>query len=241
MTRSDRDPARDQAREMATMFDKVAPRYDFLNRVLSLRRDVGWRRRAVALARLGDGEIALDVGVGTGDLALALLASSAPTSRVVGIDVSERMLALVRARASASPFASRFEARVADAQSLPFADASFDRVVAGFAVRNFGDLDAGLREMRRVLRPAGRAVILEFSRAPNRLVSALFDAYSYGLVPRIASALGGDAAAYRYLPRSVARFPGAERLAERLRAAAFSDVRFERLTFGTVAIHVAQA
>src|SRR5690349_4668663 len=131
MTRSDRDPARDRTREMAAMFDKVAPRYDFLNRVLSLRRDVGWRRRAVTLARLGDGETALDVGVGTGDLALALLASSAPTARVVGIDVSEGMLALVRARASAGPFASRFEARVADAQSLPFTDASFDRVVAG--------------------------------------------------------------------------------------------------------------
>ena len=226
---------------MAAMFDKVAPRYDFLNRVLSLRRDAGWRKRAVRHALLGDGEVALDVGVGTGDLAFALLEASAPSSRVVGIDVSERMLRLVRARAAASPFASRFEARVADVHALPFADASFDRVVAGFAVRNFGDLDAGLREMRRVVRPDGRAVILEFSTAPNPLVHAVFRAYTFGLVPRIAALLGGDADAYRYLPRSVARFPGAERLADRLRAAGFSDVRFERLQLGTVAIHVAQA
>ncbi len=226
---------------MAAMFDKVAPRYDFLNRVLSLRRDRGWRRRTVALARLDDGESALDVGVGTGDLAFELLAASPQTSRVTGVDVSERMLTLVRARSRASPHGGRFEARAADAHALPFADGSFDRVVAGFAVRNFGDLDAGLREMRRVLRPGGRAVILEFSHAPNPLVRAVYRFYVHGLVPRVAALLGGDAAAYRYLPRSMDRFPGAERLAERLRAAGFSDVGFERLTFGTVAIHVAEA
>jgi demethylmenaquinone methyltransferase/2-methoxy-6-polyprenyl-1,4-benzoquinol methylase len=241
MSRSDRDRSREQARDMAAMFDKVAPRYDFLNRVLSLRRDRGWRRRAVTLARLDDGETALDVGVGTGDLAFELLGSSAPTSRVVGIDVSERMLVLVRARARASADGARFEARAADAHALPFADRSFDRVVAGFAVRNFGDLDAGLREMRRVLRPGGRAVILEFSHAPNPLVRAVYRLYVHGLVPRVAALLGGDAAAYRYLPESMERFPGAERLAERLRAAGFSDVTFERLTLGTVAIHVAEA
>lgn len=224
---------------MAAMFDRVAPRYDRLNRILSLRRDVGWRKRTVALAQLGDGEVALDVGVGTGDLAFAMLAAS-PTARVVGVDVSERMLTLVRERARRSRAGDRFEARIADAHALPFADASFDRVVAGFAVRNFGDLDAGLREMRRVVRPGGRAVILEFSRAPNPLIRAVNRLYTHVLVPRIAVLFGGDAAAYRYLPESVDRFPGAERLADRLRAAGFSDVRFERLTFGTVAIHVAQ-
>jgi demethylmenaquinone methyltransferase/2-methoxy-6-polyprenyl-1,4-benzoquinol methylase len=241
VSRSDRDRSREQVRDMAAMFDKVAPRYDFLNRVLSLRRDMGWRKRAVELARLGEGEVALDVGVGTGDLAFALLAASPASARVVGVDVSERMLTLVRGRARSSGMGARFEARSADAHALPFPDASFDRVVAGFAVRNFGDLDAGLREMRRVLRPEGRAVVLEFSTAPNRIVRAVNRLYTHALVPRIAAALGGDAAAYRYLPASVDRFPGAERLADRLRAAGFSDVRFERLTFGTVAIHVAEA
>ena len=226
---------------MAAMFDTVAPRYDFLNRVLSLRRDVGWRKRAVALARLADGEVALDVGVGTGDLAFALLGASPSTARVIGVDVSERMLALVRRRAGSDPAGGRFEARSADAHALPFPDATFDRVVAGFSVRNFGDLDAGLREMRRVLKPSGRTVILEFSTAPNAFVRAVNRFYTHVLVPRIAVLFGGDAAAYRYLPASVDRFPGAERLADRLRAAGFSDVRFERLTFGTVAIHVAQA
>jgi demethylmenaquinone methyltransferase/2-methoxy-6-polyprenyl-1,4-benzoquinol methylase len=241
MGRSERDArARPQAREMAAMFDRVAPRYDLLNRVLSARRDVGWRRRAVALARLDAGEVALDVGVGTGDLAFDLLAASHPTARVVGVDVSEAMLDAVRRRAAESPLGSRLEAVAADAQDLPFPDASFDRVVAGFAVRNLGDLDAGLREMRRVLRPGGRAVVLELSTPPNPVVRAVFRAYFHGLAPRLAVLLGGDAAAYRYLPRSVVAFPGAEELAARLRAAGFLRVRYERLSAGIAAIHVAE-
>lgn len=222
------------------MFDTVAPRYDFLNRVLSMRRDVGWRRRAVSLARLGPGQIALDVGVGTGDLAFDLLAASDPSARVVGLDVSEGMLAAVRRRAAATPLGARFEPRAGDAQALPFEDASFDRVTAGFAVRNFGDLDAGLREMRRVLRPDGRVVILELSTPPAPLVRAVFRLYFHRLAPRLAAMLGGDAEAYRYLPRSVARFPDAVAFAERLRKAGFDRVRFERLALGIAAIHVAE-
>lgn len=222
------------------MFDTVAARYDFLNRLLSGGRDRAWRRRAVAHARLGAGEVALDVGVGTGDLALALLAASDATARVVGVDLSEQMIARVRARAAGTADGGRFEARVADAQALPFADASFDRVTAGFTVRNFGDLDAGLREMRRVLHGRGRAVILEFSHTPYAVVRPFAQLYLHGVVPRLAAALGGDAEAYRYLPESIARFPDADALAARLRAAGFGRVRYERLNFGTVAIHIAQ-
>ncbi len=221
------------------MFDVVAPRYDRLNRVLSLGRDVRWRRRAVTLARLGPGETGLDVGVGTGDLSFDLLAASDPTSRVTGIDLSDGMLDLARRRAARSPLGSRFAPQHADAQALPFADASFDRVVAGFAVRNFGDLDAGLREMRRVLRRGGRAVILEFSAPTQPFVRAASGLYLDVLVPRIAALLGGDPEAYRYLPRSIRGFPDAARLATRLRDAGFDAVHFERLTLGVVAIHVA--
>lgn len=234
MARSDHD------RRIGEMFDRVAPRYDFLNRTLSAGRDAGWRRRAIALARLGPGEHALDVGVGTGDLAFGLLAASDPTSRVTGIDLSEEMLRRAQDRATALHVASRFMAVAANAEALPFPDGSFDRVTAAFAVRNFGDLASGLREMRRVLAPGGRAVILELSTPPNRAVRTGFDLYFHRLSPRIAALLGGDADAYRYLPRSVRRFPDADALAAILRSAGFGRIRFERLALGIAAIHVAE-
>jgi demethylmenaquinone methyltransferase/2-methoxy-6-polyprenyl-1,4-benzoquinol methylase len=227
-------------RRIAEMFDRVAPRYDALNRVLSGGRDMGWRRRAAALARMGPREIALDVGVGTGDLAFGLLDASDPSVRVVGVDLSPLMIDAVRRRAGA-----RLDPRLApllgSAAALPFADASFDRVVAGFAVRNFADLALGLREMRRVLRAGGRAVVLEFSTPPSTLIGMVSHLYIHRLVPRVAALLGGDAAAYRYLPRSVAAFPDADGLAELMRDAGFARVRYERLTFGVAAIHVGEA
>ena len=234
MTRLDHD------RRIADMFDRVAPRYDRLNRVLSAGRDIGWRRRAVALARLDAHQLALDLGVGTGDLAFGLIAASDKSARIIGVDLSPVMLEALRRRADA-----RRERRVipllATAERLPFADASLDRVVAGFAVRNFGDLALGLRETHRVLRAGGRAVVLELSTPPNRVVGAVYRLYFHWIAPLIASLLGGDAAAYRYLPRSVASFPDAEGLAQHMREAGFTRVRYERLSFGIAAIHVGEA
>jgi demethylmenaquinone methyltransferase/2-methoxy-6-polyprenyl-1,4-benzoquinol methylase len=234
MARSEHD------RRIAAMFDRIAPRYDALNRILSGGRDVGWRRRAVALARLGPREIALDVGVGTGDLAFGLLDASDLLARIIGVDVSPLMLDAALRRAGAHE-ERRFAPVLTTAEGLPFADGAFDRVIAGFAVRNFGDLALGLREMRRVLRSGGRAVILELSTPPNPLVGSLYRLYFQQLSPRIAALLGGDAAAYRYLPRSVAAFPGADGLAARMRDAGFARVRYERLSLGIAAIHVGEA
>ena len=222
------------------MFDRVAPRYDALNRILSGGRDVGWRRRAIALARMGPRDVALDVGVGTGDLAFGLLDASDPSARAVGVDVSPLMLEAARRRAEGRG-ERRFAALLATVDGLPFADGSFDRVVAGFAVRNFGDLAVGLREMRRVLRAGGRAVILELSTPPNPVVGVAYRLYFDRLSPLIAATLGGDAAAYRYLPRSVAAFPNADGLAAQMRDAGFARVRYERLNLGIAAIHVGEA
>jgi demethylmenaquinone methyltransferase/2-methoxy-6-polyprenyl-1,4-benzoquinol methylase len=230
----------DHDRRIAEMFDRVAPRYDALNRILSGGRDVGWRRRAIALARLGPRDVALDVGVGTGDLAFGLLDASDPSARVIGVDVSPLMLEAARRRAGEQG-ERRFAVTLATADALPFADGAFERIVAGFAVRNFGDLAVGLREMRRVLRAGGRAVILELSTPPNPVVGVAYRLYFHRLSPLIAATLGGDAAAYRYLPRSVAAFPNAEGLASRMRDAGFARVRYERLNLGIAAIHVGEA
>ena len=222
------------------MFDRVAPRYDRLNRVLSAGRDIGWRRRASALARLDAHQVALDVGTGTGDLAFGLVSASDASARVIGADISPAMLEALRRRADASG-ERRVTAVLATSESLPFADASLDRIIAGFAVRNFGDLGAGLREMRRVLRVGGRAVILELSTPPNPVIGGLYHLYFHRISPIVAALLGGDSAAYRYLPRSVAVFPDADGLARHMRDAGFARVRYERLSLGIAAIHVGEA
>ncbi len=225
---------REHDRAVAAMFDRIAERYDLLNRVLSFGADVSWRRRAAALARLGPGERAVDVGTGTGDLARGLLRASDPSSDVIGVDLSPKMLALSVRRLART----RYRALIANAEALPFADASVDRVISGFALRNIGDLSRALREMRRVLRPGGRAVLLELSHPPHPLFARVYRWYFEGLAPRLAAALGGDVAAYRYLPRSLRPFPTAEGLAETIREAAFAEVHFERLTGGIAAIHM---
>lgn len=221
-------------RNIAEMFDRVSPRYDRLNRVLSFGTDVSWRRRATSLALLGAGGRAVDVGAGTGDLTFALEDRSAPGALVIAADLSKGMLDVARRRRTV-------RAVIANAEALPFADASLDRVISGFTVRNLGDLPRGLRELRRVLRPGGRAVILELSHPPGRVFPALYRLYFERIAPRLAALLGGDAEAYRYLPRSLRRFPRAERLVELMRDAGFVQVRFERLTLGIAAIHVGEA
>lgn len=221
---------------IAEMFDRIAPRYDALNRILSLWTDVSWRRRAIELARLGPRERAVDVGAGTGDLALGLLRASHPTSVVVGIDLSSRMLQVSSRRLARQR--GRYRPTIANAESLPLPDAVVDRVISGFTLRSIGDLPRALREMRRVLRPGGRAVLLELSHPPHRAFARVYRLYLERVVPRVAAALGGDLEAYRYLPRSLGPFPTAERLADLIRDAGFAEVRFERLTLGIAAVHV---
>ena len=223
-------------REIAMMFDRIAARYDFLNRILSFGTDVGWRRRTIAHAGIAPGMAVLDLGAGTGDLSFAAAARGA---RVVAIDLSPGMLAVLARRATAVQRA-RIRPLVGNAESLPLPDASVDRVVTGFTVRNVGDLAQTFAELRRVLRPGGRAVVLELSHPPSRAFARLYSFYFDRVAPVIATLLGGDREAYRYLPRSLRPVPDAEPLAAMLREAGFARVTFERVTFGIAAIHVAE-
>lgn len=231
--RFDDEHRRKRGPRVARMFNRIAPTYDLLNHLLSANIDVRWRRRTVAALRLTGTERCLDACTGTGDLALALLDGGA--REVVGSDFAEEMLEIARRKAG-----ERATFRQADTTSLPFASASFDVATVGFGVRNLEDLDAGLRELRRVLRPGGRLAVLEFSRPPNLLVRAAYDFYFRLLLPLVGNLVSGGAEnAYSYLPRSVMTFPAPDALAQRLRAAGFDEVRYEALTLGIAHLHVA--
>jgi demethylmenaquinone methyltransferase/2-methoxy-6-polyprenyl-1,4-benzoquinol methylase len=219
------------------MFDRVAGRYDALNSVMTAGLHHRWRERAADRAGLGPGDSALDVCCGTGDLALALAARVAPEGRVVGCDFSEPMLDLAREKAAAGGAGGvRFE--WADALALPYDGERFDAVTVGFGVRNLADLDRGLREMARVLKPGGRLVILEITQPTRPPLSSFYSLWFDRVVPLL-GAFSGDSEAYSYLPESVRSFPSPLRLAEMMDTAGFGPVRYTVLAGGIIAIHSA--
>jgi demethylmenaquinone methyltransferase / 2-methoxy-6-polyprenyl-1,4-benzoquinol methylase len=211
------------------MFDRIAPVYDAMNRVMTAGLDRRWRRVTVdQVVRKGDR--VLDACCGTGDLAIAARARGAD---VVGLDFSEAMLERAHAKSR------EIEWVRGDVLALPFDDASFDAVTVGFGVRNVDDLEAGLRELRRVLRPGGRLGILEITR-PRGVVAPFYRLWFDRVVPLLGKVLPGGAA-YTYLPASVRRFPGPEELAALLETSGFAAVRFRLFAGGIVALHVAEA
>jgi demethylmenaquinone methyltransferase/2-methoxy-6-polyprenyl-1,4-benzoquinol methylase len=221
------------AAEVRAMFDRIAPRYDLLNRAMTAGLDGRWRRAAAAAADLAAGDRALDVCTGTGDLALELAHRTTGRGEAVGVDFSEQMVARARAKAERRRSPARFE--VADALALPFGDDAFDAATVAFGIRNVADLDAGLAEMARVVRPGGRVVVLEIT-TPARL-RRFYGLWFDRVVPRLGRVLGRDGAAYSYLPASVRRFPEPPELAARMAAAGLEGVRWRPLAGGIVAVH----
>ena len=231
-------PSRDSAQfagQVNRMFDRVAGRYDALNSVMTAGLHHRWRERAAARAELAAGDSALDVCCGTGDLALELSGRVTPGGHVVGCDFSEPMLDLAREKA-ASRQASGVRFEWADALQMPYDAERFDAVTVGFGVRNLADLDRGLREMGRVLKPGGRLVILEITQPTRPPLSTFYSLWFDRVVPLL-GAFSDDPEAYSYLPESVRSFPSPAGLAEKLDRAGFERIRYTVLAGGIIAIH----
>jgi demethylmenaquinone methyltransferase/2-methoxy-6-polyprenyl-1,4-benzoquinol methylase len=223
------------AGQVQGMFDRIAGVYDLMNSAMTAGLHHRWRSRAADRAALRPGDSALDVCCGTGDLALELAGRVGPEGRVIGCDFSEAMLDVARRKAAARSHPNvRFE--WADALELPYPDESFDAVTVGFGVRNLADLERGIAEMARVLRPGGRLVILEITKPSRPPLSAFFALWFDRIVP-VLGTLAGDRGAYTYLPESVRRFPSPERLAGLMDAAGLTSVRYLILAGGIIAIH----
>jgi demethylmenaquinone methyltransferase/2-methoxy-6-polyprenyl-1,4-benzoquinol methylase len=232
----ERTGAIEPSAEVRRMFDRIVPRYDLMNRIMTGGRDAAWRKRVARLALAADAgghPRVLDVATGTGDLAFAM--AKAGAAEVVGLDFSAEMIAAATKKEAGRPGNVRFV--VGDAMQLPFEDGTFDACTVSFGLRNMPDYDAAIASMARILRPGGQFICLEMTPLHRPVLGPLFRLYFDRVVPVLGGVLSGSFAAYRYLPASVEAFPPAHDLADRMRAAGLEDVTYRLLGFGTVAIH----
>jgi demethylmenaquinone methyltransferase/2-methoxy-6-polyprenyl-1,4-benzoquinol methylase len=227
------------ARENERMFDRIAGRYDLLNALMSLGLHRHWRRAAVRTVLAGDGRMFLDIGCGTGDMALALLRRS-PQAHLTGVDLSSEMLGYAVAKTRAAGLQSRADYRVGDATALPFSGGSFDGIVCAFCLRNIVDRAAALREMCRVLRPGGRLVVLELTRPAGSVPGLVHRFYTRRVIPLLGRALS-QGSAYQYLADSIEHFPAPAEVVGTISRAGFAMAEHRPLTGGFVTLFSATA
>ena len=225
-----------EKQHIGQLFDRIAGTYDGLNHGLSLHIDTLWRRKTVA--RMASAKHVLDVAIGTADLTIAMLRSG-KAEQVTGLDLSKQMMAIGQQKVEKRQLNSKVEFVYGNAQQMPFEEASFDAVTCAFGCRNFSDLDAGLNEMYRVLKPGGQVIILEFSYPSNPLVRALYDIYFTHVLPWIGRVVSRDKTAYTYLNRSVKGFCWGNEFLQHLKNAKFKGEHFSTLTFGIASIYTA--
>ena len=220
--------------QVAEMFNNIAFRYDFLNALLSLGIHKSWRKKAIDIFRHKKPKLILDVATGTGDFAIEAL--KAGPEKVIGVDISAGMLARGKEKVSKAGLGNKIELQLVDAESLPFANDHFDAITVAFGVRNFENLEKGLREMQRVLKPGGDLVVIEFSQ-PSGFFSYLYKFYFKYITPAIGRLFSKDHRAYSYLPESVEAFPYGEALCNILLTCGFKEASYRPLTFGVASIY----
>lgn len=232
------DGSGDKTRQVREMFDSIAPAYDFMNRAMTMGIDRLWRHKAVRLLRDCQHDDILDIATGTGDLAIKLARELDPIA-VTGVDLSEGMIEIGRAKVAKEGLQEVVTHGIGDCLLLPFTDASFDAVTCAYGVRNFADLLAGYREMHRVLRPGGRAVILELSTPTSPMVRPLYNFYTRHVIPTVGRLVSKDVRAYSYLPESIAAVPQGDAMTAIMLEAGFSQARAIPLTMGVCTIYEA--
>ena len=229
----------DKGEKIQQMFGAIAPRYDFLNRLLSFGIDRRWRTKAVRLLKYREGSRILDVATGTGDVALEIALRTPASVKITGADFCKEMVELGAVKVAASPYADRIDLKVAPCEDLPFANDTFDSITIAFGIRNVVDRKLGLAEMWRVLRPGGRMVILEFSTPRSQLFRQLYYFYFRRLLP-VVGGLFSRYNAYKYLPDSVLEFPSQEEFSRMLADVGFRNIHLHELTFGIATIYVGE-
>jgi demethylmenaquinone methyltransferase/2-methoxy-6-polyprenyl-1,4-benzoquinol methylase len=222
-------------KQIENMFDEIAHKYDFLNRFMSLRVDVLWRKKVIRLLKPSQPKLILDVATGTADLAIAL--QELNPDKVVGLDLSEQMLHFGREKVNEKNLQHKIELVKGDSENLPFADNTFDAVTVAFGVRNFENLEKGLKEIQRVLKPGGQFIILEFSKVKMFPFKQFFGFYFRYITPRIGKFISQSSRAYTYLTNSVAVFPEGEEMCVILQQQGFKKTQCHTLSLGIASIY----
>lgn len=221
--------------QVAEMFNNISGKYDFLNHFLSLGVDILWRKKAVKLLKKDQPKLILDIATGTADFAIESL--SLKPDKVIGVDISEGMLEVGRKKLKKKGLDDKIELQLGDSEGLLFEDNKFDAIIVSFGVRNFENLEKGLTDMNRVLKPGGKVVILEFSRPSKFPFKQIYNFYFRAILPKIGKLVSKDRAAYTYLPESVNAFPDGEDFLKVLKKSGFKNTQCKPLTFGVSSIY----
>jgi demethylmenaquinone methyltransferase/2-methoxy-6-polyprenyl-1,4-benzoquinol methylase len=230
-----RESAKTKKEQVAEMFDNIAGRYDFMNRFLSAGTDIGWRKKAIKLLKKDNPKTILDIATGTADMAILACKLLNP-DQVTGIDISEQMLEAGRKKVEKERLVDKIRLQRGDSETINFAENTFDAGMVAFGVRNFENLEKGLIEIQRVLKPGGQLVILEFSK-PNRPVRSLYNLYMGIVAPQMAKWFRQNKEAYQYLNKSANAFPDKKDLVEILNKVGYSDTRYKSLSLGICCIY----